>query len=968
MTHNRRIIPAAMMTAICVSAAWSATIKGVITDAEGEPMPGATVQLIAMPDTVSKGHTLADEGGDYTFSNVAPGRYVVLASMVSMADAHGEAEVKDDAQTLTLRPIVLKDDAIMLDEAVVTAIKAAVVAKQDTLEFNAGSFHTAPNATVNDLLKRLPGVEIGSDGSITSNGKSVTKILVDGKEFFGDDPQMATKNLPSNMVDKVQVVDRKSDLARLTGVDDGEEETVINLTVKKDMNNGWFGNVSAGYGTDSRYQGSFVVNNFSNGNQVTILGGLNNINENGFSDRGRGRFRDFGGNNGISTAQRLGVNFNVGKGEELRVGGDVLYSHSSRDARSKTATQYLFPDSVSYQDAHSNTTDRGHNINAGFRVQWKIDEYNTLDFRPEFSMNFRDASIESLSELMAGDAARSMVNSNTNRQENHGTSLQTSGQLIYNHNFAARPGRSMSVQGRYSFSDTRQKSLSWSNILYYLLQDNDEEYYRWVDSRSWSNSIDGRLTWTEPLGDPSRGNYLTAAYKIQYQWSNADKFTYDLPFPTDPLNFLLPDPTGVTGADGLFDASLSNSFRNRFFTQELQAGYKKVSRSLNLEAGMLFAPSSSLSDNLINPDANVPQRWVWNVSPYANVRWKIGERTSLRARYRARTSLPSMTQLQPVVDASDPLNIIEGNPDLKPTFTQTVNVMFSDYRAASQQALTAMVNVQYSMNSVVARTLTDRETGGRYTTYGNVNGNFNIFGMAMINRPIARSHWRFNANLNARYGSTPGYINGDYNRIGSLTLSPRAGVTFSSDIFQMTLNPSYSFSDVSNSLPQQPGRVTHAYGFDTDASLYLPFGLELTTDLSFSKTSGYAQGLNSSQWLWNAQLSYSFLADRQLTASVRAYDLLNMKKNISRSVSASTIIDSEYNDLTRYVMVSLTWNFSTLRKKQATAVQSPFGPEEGMPGPPPGDEEGRGRGHRGTGERQGPPGEGFGGRGGRGPR
>lgn len=943
------------MAVICVSAAWSATIKGIVTDADGEPMPGVTVQLISMPDTISKGHTLAGEGGDYTFRDVTPGRYVVLASMVSMADAHSEAEVKEDSQTLTLRHIVLKDDAIMLDEAVVTAIKAAVVARQDTLEFNAGSYHTAPNATVNDLLKRLPGVEIGSDGSITSNGKSVTKILVDGKEFFGDDPQMATKNLPSDMIDKVQVVDRKSDLARLTGVDDGEEETVINLTVKKDMNNGWIGNVSAGYGTDSRYQGSFVVNDFSNGNQVTILGGLNNINENGFSDRGRGRFRDFGGNNGISTAQRLGLNFNVGEGEEFRVGGNVLYSHSDRDARSKTATQYLFPDSISYQNAHSNTSDRGHNINAGFRMEWKIDDYNTIDFRPDFSMNFRDASIESLSELMAGDATRSMVNSNSNRQENHGTSLQTSGQLIFNHNFASRPGRSFSVQGRYSFSDTRQKSLSWSNIIYYLLQDNDEEYYRWVDSRSWSNSVEGRLTWTEPLGDPRRGNYITASYKAQYQWSNADKFAYNLPLPVDPESFLLPDPTEFGAADGVFDSSLSNSFRNRFFSQELQVGYKKVSRSLNLEAGMLLAPSSSLSDNLINPEANVPQRWVWNVSPYANVRWKIGKRTSLRVHYRARTSLPSMTQLQPVTDVSDPLNIIEGNPDLKPTFTQSVNLMFNDYKTSSQQAVSAFVNVQYAMNSVVARTVTDRETGGRHTTYSNVNGNFNIFGMGMINRPFAR-RWRFNANLNARYSSTPGYINGDYNRIGSLSLSPRAGVTFSCDVFQMTLNPSYSFGNVSNSLPQQPGRVTHAYGFDTDASLYLPFGLELTTDLSFSKTSGYSQGFNSSQWLWNAQLSYSFLADRQLTASVRAYDLLNMKKNISRSVTASTIIDSEYNDLTRYVMLSLTWNFSTLRKKQATT--SPFGAGEGMPGPPPGDDEGRR-----SGLRQGPRGERFGGRG-----
>lgn len=885
-----KIIPAAVMSAICASAVWSAT-----------------------PDE-------------------AP----------ATAIPH-EAAPTDSAATDTATY-----DVTLLDEMVVTAIKAAVVAKQDTIEFNAGSYRTAPNATVSELLKRLPGVEVGSDGSITSNGKTVSKILVDGKEFFGDDPQMATKNLPSNMVDKVQVVDRKSDLARITGVDDGEEETVINLTVKKDMNNGWFGNVSAGYGTDNRYEGSFVVNNFFKGNQVTILGGLNNINENGFSDRGRGRFRDFGGNNGISVAQRLGVNFNVGKGEDFRIGGNVMYSHSRRDARSTTATQFLFPDSVSYQDARSATIDRGHNINSDFRLQWKIDSDNTLEFRPNFSMNFRDASLDSYSLLTAGDATRSKVNSNAGKQENRGVSLQTSGNLIFNHNFASRPGRSFSIQGQYSFSDTRQKSNSWSNIVYYLLHDNDEEYYRFIDSRSWSNSVDGRITWTEPLGDVAKGNFLTASYRIQYQWSNADKFTYNLPSPSDPENFIIPSPSEVP-ADGVPVTDLSNSFRNKFFSQELQIGYKKVNKALNLDAGLLFAPASSLSDNLINPDASVDRRWVWNVSPYANIRWKIGERTSLRARYRARTSLPSMSQLQPVADVSDPLNITEGNPNLKPTFTQNINLSFNDYKSSSQQALFAVINASYAMNSVVARTVTDKETGGRYTTYSNVNGNFNIFGMGMITRPFTNRSWRFNANLHARFSSVPGYINGDFNRIGSLTLSPRAGITFSSDIFQMTLNPSYSFNNVSNSLPMQPGRSTHAYGFDSNIGLYLPFGLDLTTDLSFSKTSGYSHGFNSSQWLWNAQLSYSFLADKSLTASVRAYDILNMKKNISRSVSASTIIDSEYNDLTRYVMFSLTWNFSTLKKKASAMMPEEFG----MPGPPPG-EGGHRPGERSEGGPQGP--------------
>lgn len=933
-----RLTPIICLSAMCAST-WAATVKGRLADTDGEPLPGAAVQLISLPDTVRIGYQMAGDNGDFLFPDLKKGHYALIASMTGMDDIGKNIEINDSSQVVDLGNLILSENAVTLNEAVVTAIKTAVIAKQDTIEFNAGSFHTSPNSTVNDLLKKLPGVEVGSDGSITSNGKTISKILVDGKEFFGDDPQMATKNLPSNMVDKVQVVDRKSDLARLTGVDDGEEETVINLTVKKDMNNGWFGNVSAGYGTDDRYQGSFVINNFNNGNQITLLGGLNNINEMGFSDRGRGRFRDFGGNGGITTAQRLGLNFNVGHEEIFRVGGNILYSHTDRNATSKTATQYLFPDSVSTQDAGSRTRDKGHNISSDFRVQWNADENNTFEFRPRISVNFREAVMNDSSILRAGDLAKSLVNSNINAKTNRGHSIETSGNLIYNHKFASKPGRSFSLNAQYSFSNTKEKSTTWNDIEYFLLHDNDEELYRFLDNHTWSNSVDGRITWTEPLGDVTKGNFLNIAYRIKYQWSNADKLTYNLENPDAPEGFFPPELTAPP-AGSVFDADLSNSFRNKFFTQELQLGYRKVSKTINLDAGVLFSPSSSKSEDLINNARNIPERWVWNISPYANLRYKFGQRSSIRATYRARTSQPSMTQLQPVADVSNPLNIVIGNPGLKPTFTQTIGVHFNDFRTSSQQAVFAVVNASFALNSIVARTVTDPETGGRTTTYGNVNGNFNIFGMAMINRPFNNRKWRFNARMNARYGSTPGYINGDFNRTGNFSLSPSAGLTFSCDVLQMSFNPTYSYGNVSNTLPEQPSRTTHSYGFNTDASVYLPFGIELSTDLNYSSSSGYSAGFNSNQWLWNAQLSYSFLSDKSLTLSARAYDLLAQKKNITRSVSANAIVDSRFNDLTRYVMFSLTWNFNTLKKKgkgpdgESDIMMPP--PGGAHPGPPPG--------------------------------
>lgn len=924
---------------VCISligaTAWAADITGKIADADGEPIPGTAVQIVSLPDTIRKGYQLAGDSGNFSFTGLNPGKYVLIAQMTGMDDVSRHIEIKEEDEKIDLGKITLLENAITLKEAVVTAVRAAVVAKQDTIEFNADSYHTSQNATVNDLLKKLPGVEIGSDGAITSNGKSVTKILVNGKEFFGDDPQMATKNLPSNMVDKVQVVDRKSDLARLTGVDDGEEETVINLTVKKEMNNGWFGNVSGGYGTDDRYQGSFIVNNFRNGNQITLLGGLNNINERGFSDRGMGRFSSFGGNGGITIAQRLGLNFNVGKEEIFRVGGNVLYSHTDRKSTSKTATEYTFPDSTSYQDAGSRTRDKGHNLNSDFRIQWNIDPNNTIEFRPRLSLNFRESARNDSSLLRAGDAALSKVNSNLNSQTNKGTSIETGGNFIFNHKFANRPGRSLSFQAQYSFSNTRQKATTWSDIVYYLLHDEDELLYRFIDNHTWSNSVNGRITWTEPLGNPKNGHFLNVAYRIRYQWNNADKLTYDLGEPDDPSSFIPPQLSSVPEG-AVFDENLSNSFRNKFFTQELQLGYKKVSKSLNLDAGVLFSPSSSKSEDLINSARNIPERWVWNVSPYANLRYKFGERSSIRATYRARTSQPSMSQLQPVADVSNPLNIIIGNPDLKPTFTQNIGFHFNDFRMSSQQAIFVMANASFAMNSVVSKTVTDRETGGRTTTYSNENGNFNIFAMAMINRPFTNRKWRFNARMHSSYRESPGYINGEFNRASNLSLAPSAGMTFTSDIFQMSVNPNYSYSKATNSISsannQNNNRVTHSYGFFSDASLYLPFGLELTTDLFFSNSSGYSEGFNSKQWLWNAQISYSFLADKSLTFSVRAYDLLGQKKNISRSVNDISIVDSEFNDLTRYVMFGLTWNFNTLRKKN----KGPNGEDMFMPGPPPG--------------------------------
>lgn len=917
-------------------AAMAADIKGKLIDSSNETLPGVSVQLIALPDSTRASYATSKADGTFALSRVKKGTYTLQLRLLGMEPKNIPIEVKSDTASINLGTLNMLEEGKMLGEVVVTGVKAAVSARADTLEYNAGSFRTKQNASVEDLLKKLPGVEVGSDGSITSGGKTISKILVDGKEFFSDDPTVASKNLPSDMVEKVQVMERKSDQARLTGVDDGEEETVINLTVKKGMNNGWFGNVSAGYGTDGRYEGSFMINRFSNGNQITFIGGANNTNEMGFSDMGRGNFRNFGGNNGINSTQRFGVNFNVGNEEKLRIGGHIFYTHSDRKSTSVSESQYLFPDSVSYQNSNSYNRDQGHNIRARLRLQWNIDDYNTIEFRPNFSWNHRNTRLNEESLLRAGDANLTQVNSNISHRSNRGDSYQAGGNLLFNHKFK-HTGRSFSVEADYNFSDTKEKGITWSDIEYFLRQEDSEVLYRFLDNHSWSNSVRGRLTYTEPLGDAKNGHYLQIAYMANYRWNNADQLTYNLPLPESTEGFVPSEiwekPAGLEP-----DADLSNRFRNAFFNQQLQVGYKRTTSKLNLDAGVQFSPSSSKSTDLINSERNIPTRWVWNVAPYMRMRYRFSKTSALMVNYRARTSQPSMSQLQPVPDVSDPLNIKIGNPDLKPTFTQSVMVHFNNFNMTNQQSIFAMLNASLSTNSVVSRTITDKETGSRTTTYTNANGNFNIFSMVMLNQPLRNKKWRITGRLFANYSSNAGYIDGDFNRSGNLGLSPSAGVTFSCDVFQMSVRPTYSFSMATSTLQSQKNRLTHTYGFNADAELDLPFGLSISSDISYSNMTGYSAGFNSSEWLWNAQISYSLLKDKSLTFSARAFDLLGQKKNISRSVSESLIRDVRYNDLTRYFMFGVTYKFNTLAKR----TKGPRGEDMG-PGFGPGPGGGRGR-------------------------
>ena len=928
LSSIRHIIAALLMLLTSAMSLSAYDITGRIIDDSGEAMMQASVRVLTPKDSTQIKGTVTNTNGNYKISGLANGSYILEASYVGYNPVCNNIKVA--GKSLKLDPITLSESSIMLNEATVVGIKTPIKVMQDTVEFNADSYKTAPNAVVEDLLKRLPGVEVDSEGKITANGKEVTKILVDGKEFFSDDPKVASKNLPVNMVEKLQVVDRKSDLARITGVDDGEEETVINLTVKKGMNNGWFGNVEAGYGTDNRYKGSFNVNRFWNGNQFTIIGGANNVNDLGFTDGTAGRFRRFGGSTGITTSQALGINFNVGKEEIFRVGGDVMYSHSERDTRQQTNRRYLFADSTSYYDSGRASRDKGHNVRADFRVQGNPDTCNTWAFRPTIPLNYNNSYSSDSSLTRAGDPAMSEVVRSINNDRTRGSSVEVGGVLIYNHKFRSKPGRSVSLFMNFRMSNVREKSDSYSWNKFYLFNDSIDLADRFTDNHTWSNSVSARVTWTEPIGNVKNGNFITLAYRMQYRWNNTDRLTYDYPV-SFPDGW---DAPALIGSDLELYDELANSFRNDFSSQDIRIGYKRVNKNSNTEVGISAVPQMSRSINLTDERKTIPTRWVWNYAPFLRYRYRPTKTKSLSLDYMGRSSQPSMSQLQPVADMSDPLRIVIGNPNLKPTFNHNIRVRFHNFAPEAQRSIMTMADVRIAQNSIISRTDFNKETGGQKTTYENVNGVWSAMAMNMISFPLKNRSFTINNHLMMRYSHSVGYNNGQRNNSGSLGLNESFGLAWRPENVELEFRPRYGLQYVKNTLQLSGQNTVHSYGASLYGTYNTPFGLVLNTDLNYSATSGYSQGYDTRQWMWNASISYQFLRDRAATVTLRAYDLLHQQSNIRRNITANYIDDTSYNSLTRYFMVSVSYKFNTFGKgeRPKDRNESEFGPHRGPRG------------------------------------
>ncbi len=905
----------------------------VVEQGSDTPIEQATVRLLNVKDSAMVRGVVSARNGSFTLKNVKKGSYLLHITFIGYDPLYQPLQITGKKNPVNVGKLELSDGAIELGEAVVIGKAPEVTVRNDTVEYNADSYKVTEGSVLEDLLKKMPGVEVDSEGKITVKGKEVKKVMVDGKEFFSDDPKVASKNLPAKMIDKLQVLDKKSDMAQMTGFDDGEEETVINLTVKPGMKQGWFGNAYGGYGSKDRYEGNAMVNRFVNNDQITFMGGANNTNNMGFSDLastmfsgmggGGGRRGGFGAGSGITSSGNAGLNFSKEfKPDKLTLGGNTRYSHSDNDARSKSDRQNILPgDSSSYDNSEAMSRTKSDNFGVDFRLEWKPDTMTQLIFRPSFSLSH--SMNDNFSDATTLDNERDTVNTNksSNYSESNGYNLNASIDFSRKLN---NKGRVFSATLSGGNSDSYSDGMNRSDIVYFNQTDALKNSI--IDQRSrYDNkgfNYRAYVSWVEPIG---HNNFIQATYSISQRKQEALKNVYN------------------QDADGIYnvlDSAYSQSYRNNFISQRASLSFKSQRAKFNYTIGLNLDPSYSSSENFVG-DTTLSKitRKVVNLSPMAQFNYMFDKRTNLRIMYNGRTSQPSMTQLQPVADISDPTNITIGNPDLNPRYTNNVFIRFQQFTPEKQRAFMIMANGSYIINDIVSYTSYNQETGVKTTTYKNVNGNYSGNVRMMLNTPLKNKKFSINSMTMASFANSNGYINEEKNTNRNLILSERGGIDFRSSYLDLGVNGNIRYNATSNSLQKENNQNTFNYGAGGYTTIYLPLNFKIESDVNWSTNSGYGDGFKQNEVLWNASASKSFLKNNQGTLRFKIYDILRQRSNISRSVTASYIQDSEYNTLGSYFMVHFIYRFSIFKGgASASDVKTPGrgGRGRGPMGPPPG--------------------------------
>lgn len=926
-----------MLSASMAASAQGIKITGTLVDRDTkEGVMLATVQMLK-PDSTYVSGVLSDEKGNFSIEASATGSYILKFTSVGYTPLTKTVKV-DGKKDIALGKITFNADAIMLKGATVVGQAARVTVQEDTFVYNASAYRTPEGSVVEELVKRLPGAQVSDDGTITINGKEVKKVLVDGKEFMTGDTQTALKNLPTSIIDKIKSYDEKSDLAKVTGIDDGEEQTVLDFGIKKGMNKGVFGNVDASVGTQDRYAERLMGALFKDKTRVMLMGNLNNVNDRGFpGGGGGGRFGR--GAQGLNTSKMAGANFNLEPSSKLKLDGSVRWNHSNGDKRTEQSVENFVSTAGSFSNSLNQNYTRSDNWNARMRLEWTPDTMTNIMFRPSFSYSKSDGltsgtsasynddpysyvsdplSQESISIM---DEKGLMVNHRENSSITYSDNLSIGAMLQLNRKLNSK-GRNATLRTDISYGEGDSKSLSTSNVHLYQVEDafgNDSTYqtnrFNTTPTKTLNYSV--QFTYSEPV---FKAMFLQLSYKFNYKYNKSDRSTFD---------FSNVDGNMFAGVDNVYrgwdnylsrldhpldnylDESLSRYSEYKNYIHEIQLMLRVIREKYRLNVGVMVQPQKTHFIQRYQGINTDTVRNVVNVTPTLDFRYRFSKLSNLRINYRGTTSQPSMTDLLDIRDDSDPLNITMGNPGLKPSFTNTLRLFFNNYTQEHQRATMVHLNYSNTRNSISNMVTYDEETGGRTTRPENINGNWNISGALMFNTALdSVGYWTVSTFTNVRYNNYVGYLALDQysgsrkNTTKTTTIGEQLTASFRNSWLEVSLDGSVDYTHTRNLLQSQNNLDTWQFAYGGYFSLYLPWGMSLSTDLHQNSRRGYNDSsMNTNELIWNMQLSQSFLKGNALTVSLQLYDILNEQSNFSRTINAMQRSDTRYNSINSYAML-----------------------------------------------------------------
>ena len=934
---NKHILPFFIILMISsFSRAQNTGITGQITDKSDLPLTGAVIVLMQPKDSVIVKGVTSDVKGNFSLQDFKPGRYLLKISLMGYADLFLFRKIGN--QPVSLGKLVLNERAEMLNEVNIEGKTPPSQLKGDTTQYNANAFKTNPDANAQDLVAKMPGVTVQNE-KVQAQGEDVKQVTVDGKNFFGDDPNTVLKNLPADIIDKIQVFDQKSDQSQFTGFDDGNTSKTMNIVTRSQFKNSIFGKVFGGYGYDNKWKGGFNINFVKGNRRLSFLGNTNNINDQNFSSEdllgvmgnsgrssrmpggsgfspGRSSSRDRGGppsggggdagnflvdqKNGITTTQSFGVNY-VDKWKDVDFTGSYFFNYTQNKAENDIFRQYITSPNQGLTYSETNTgknNNMNHRVN--FRFNWKIDSMNSILFTPRFSLQLNNSSTFMSGENKLQDTASLSNTANATSSDLLG--INFSAPILFRHSFfKKRRTFSWNITPGYNNSNGNSKlnSLSryYSDTLPYADSLNQQ-----ADRYTRGYNLNSSINYTEPIGNASQ---LLFSIGDNYSNSYSDKETYNYSFTSDAFD--------------IFDTTLSNKFKTQYFSQSAGASYRYQKDKVSFTLGVSYQYANLKSQQEFPYEYDLDKDFQ-NVLPNAMFQYKFSQKTSLRMNYRSSNNVPSVSQMQNVINNANPLQLSSGNPDLKQDWQNSLFLRFTSLNPTNNTSFFMMLAGTYTNNYIANSTyIASKDSllvpgillsnGSQLTRPVNLDNYINLRAFSNFSFVLKPIKTNVNFFLGGTFSHTPGLINGANNFANNA--GANFGISLSSNIsdkVDFNISSFSAYNNISNTL--QTSQNSNYFNQNSRFKIQvMPWkGLVLQTDLNHQYNTGLSQNYNQNYLLWNAAIGYKFLKNNAAEFRLSAYDLLKQNNSISRNTTESYIEDTQTNVLQRYFMLTFTYN------------------------------------------------------------